>query len=64
MQPAQWNSGMMEVQRSSAVTARRATVPRAFINMPSKHSSAPFGRPVVPEVYWMLASSRGDQGHA
>jgi hypothetical protein len=50
MQPAQWNRGIIEVQRSSAVTPRRSAVPQALPSMPRCDSRAPLGKPVVPEV--------------
>ena len=50
MQPAQWNSGMMEVQRSPATTPKRSLVPQALASMAPWVSSAPLGNPVVPEV--------------
>ena len=51
MQPAQWKSGMIDVQRSSAVTLSRSEMPHALAIMPAWVKSAPLGKPVVPEVY-------------
>ena len=51
MQPAQWKSGMIEVQRSPALTRSRSDIPQALAIVPAWVSSAPLGKPVVPEVY-------------
>ena len=50
MQPAQWNSGMMEVQRSPASSPSRLALLGPTIIMARCDSSAPLGNPVVPEV--------------
>ncbi len=57
MQPAQRNSGRIEVQRSVSHSLSRRAVNAALSIMPSKLKAAHLARPVVPDVYWMLANS-------
>ena len=59
MQPAQWKSGMIEVQRSSGVTQSLPEMPHALAIMPAWVSSAPLGNPVVPEVYCSEPTASG-----
>ena len=59
MQPAQWKSGMIDVQRSSSVTRSRPEMPHALAIMPAWVRSAPLGKPVVPEVYCSEPTASG-----
>ena len=60
--PAVWNSGIGAHLHTSPgphpePVARRRS--RALLAMPRWWSTAPFGRPVVPDVYWICAGSPG-----
>ena len=50
----------MDVQRSSAVTFNRPDIPQAFASIPAWVRSAPFGKPVVPDVYCSDATASGE----
>ena len=57
--PNTWNSGRQPMITSSGPTSNRVREEiSALATSPAWVSSAPLGRPVVPEVYRMTASSR------
>ncbi len=58
-QPEVWNIGMKFSTVSPPCTPARAKVRRALLIRPRWCSSAPFGKPVVPEVYWICTASPG-----
>ena len=58
-QPEVWNIGMKFITVSPSRIMARAKAMRALLVSPRWCSSAPFGKPVVPEVYWICAGSSG-----
>src|SRR5581483_10938158 len=58
-QPAVWNIGIGLTQASSDVNPRRPMESRALLVIARWASRAPFGNPVVPDVYWIWAGSSG-----
>lgn len=50
--PKQWNSGTGRQIRSSGRRPMRAPICSALLTRFACASVAPFGAPVVPEVYW------------
>ena len=55
--PAAWNSGMGLRKTVPGGKPPRSMVSRALLTIPRWCSTAPFGTPVVPEVYWTCAGS-------
>ena len=58
-QPAVWNSGMALTWTRRDRMPRRAVYSRALLTIPRWCSTAPLGKPVVPEVYWICAGAGG-----
>ena len=58
-QPAVWNIGIGLTQASSGPKPRRCMLNRELLVMARWASRAPFGNPVVPDVYWIWAGSSG-----
>ena len=58
-QPEVWNIGMGLSATSPGTTPARAIEKRALLVRPRWVSTAPFGKPVVPEVYWICTGSPG-----
>ena len=56
-QPKQWYSGTGMQMRSCSVAFRRCAMKRPLLIRFECVSSTPLGEPVVPDVYWMLATS-------
>ena len=54
-----WNIGIGLRYTSPGRNSVRSTNSRALLVSPRWVSSAPFGNPVVPEVYWICAMSSG-----
>ena len=52
-QPAVWNMGNGLTYTSPALAPDRVEKIRALLVRPRWCSSAPFGNPVVPDVYWI-----------
>ncbi len=58
-QPAVWNIGMQFSTVQSGVISPRSKIRRALLVRPRWVNTAPLGKPVVPEVYWIWAGSSG-----
>ncbi len=58
-QPAVWNSGIGLTYASPGCRLSRPAKKRALLVRPRWCSSAPLGKPVVSEVYWIWAMSSG-----
>ena len=58
-QPPVWNSGIVVMKTSPASTPMRSAVSAPLLSSPRWRSRAPFGKPVVPEVYWIMTGSSG-----
>jgi len=57
--PPVWNIGMGLNQAAPSGTPMRSLQMAALSTMPACRSWAPFGKPVVPLVYWICAGSSG-----
>jgi hypothetical protein len=57
--PAVWNSGSGLTHTSPGPACKISAQNRALLVIPRCRKTAPFGKPVVPEVYWICASSSG-----
>ena len=55
--PVMWNHGTTESITSAGVNPKKARISSQFAVILPWVSSAPFGAPVVPEVYWISAVS-------
>ena len=58
-QPLVWNIGMKFAHTESGRVLVRRAKKRALLVSDRCDSTAPFGKPVVPEVYWICAASPG-----
>ena len=57
--PAVWNIGIGFTHTSPGCARRICAQNRALLVIPRWRRTAPFGKPVVPEVYWIWAVSSG-----
>ena len=57
--PKEWNMGGVMHRRSSFSSPRYCTWLHAFSRTWQWHSTTPLGTPLVPEVWMMVASSKG-----
>src|SRR5215212_1414176 len=58
-QPPVWNSGMVVMNTSPGSIPIRSAVSAPLLARPRWCNSAPFGKPVVPDVYWIITGSLG-----
>ena len=58
-QPPVWNSGMVVMKTSPGSMPIRSLVSAPLLTSPRWCSSAPLGKPVVPDVYWIITGSSG-----
>ncbi len=57
--PAVWISGIGLTHTSPGPACKISAQNRALLVIPRCRKTAPFGKPVVPEVYWICAASSG-----
>src|SRR5829696_4254036 len=57
--PAVWNSGHTPMRTPSSPSPDRSIVWAPLLTNPRWCNNAPFGKPVVPDVYWIIAGSDG-----